>query len=120
MKTIRRVAKIVAIAILVVLAYPLRSGRSLRDATADEITQQVPYALDMLAARHPLKVGLLRSLLNNNGAIDKLTEDYVRSSMNRQNTGLLDCYVIYYVVAFDQDGIRKDLADGLEKELGLV
>jgi len=78
----------------------------------------VPYALDILAARYPLKVGLARTWLNSEGAVDKIAQDYVRSEMKQRDMGLFDCYVMYYYVAFDKEDVRKAMADQIEKELG--
>jgi hypothetical protein len=118
-KHLRHAALLVLIAALSVAAYPLRNGRSLRDATADEIVQQVPYSLDILAARHPVKVGLLRNLLNDDGSVDRFAQDYLRTSMNAKNLGVFDCYAIYYVVVLYPDAFRQQLANHLEKDLGL-
>jgi len=120
MKTLRRLTIVVGIALFLVLAYPLRSGRSLRDATADEVSQQVPYALHILAVRHPFKVGLVRSVLNSDGAVDRLAQDYVRNNMNRQDISVFQCYLAYYVIILDKDEVRKAIADGLERDLGLA
>jgi hypothetical protein len=119
-KFIRKTVVTIAVGLVVGLGYPLRNGQSLRGATEDEITQQVPYALDILAVRHPLKVGLLRTLLNDQGAVDRLAQDYVRSSMDRnRNVSAIDCYLAYYAVVFDKDDVRQGLADGLEKQFDL-
>jgi len=119
-KLFRRAAVMMLIVVIAVLAYPLRGGNSLRDATGDEIAQQIPYVLDILSARHPFKVGIALSVLNQQGSVDQLAEDYVRSSLNQRDMGVLDCYVTYYVIALDQDDVRKAMADTLEKKLGLV
>jgi hypothetical protein len=119
-KPFRRVAGMLLIVVIAVLVYPLRGGKSLRDATGDEIVQQIPYVLDILSARHPFKVGIALSVLNPQGSVDQLAEDYVRSSLNQRDMGVLDCYVTYYVIAFDQDDVRRAMADTLEKKLGLV
>ncbi len=74
-------------------------------------------AVEILAARHPLQVGLLRSMFNDQGAVDKLAEEYVRSSMMRQNPGTLNCYLAYYLMIFNKDSIRRAEADWMEKQL---
>jgi hypothetical protein len=119
-KPFRRVAVVMWIAVIAFLAYPLRGGKSLREATGDEIAQQVPYALEILSARHPFAVGMVRSLLNTDGSVDQLAENYVRASLNQENMGVLNCYVTYYSVAFDQEDFRVALANSLEKKLGLA
>jgi hypothetical protein len=109
---------LVLVALFAVLAYPLRGGESIREATADEITQQVPAVLDILSARHPFKVGILRATFRESA--DQLAEDYVRSTMEQENRGMISWYATYYLVAFDQDEVRQKLADSLEKKLGLA
>ncbi len=81
--------------------------------------EQVPYAIDILAVRHPIAVGLVRSLLNDQGAIDRVAENYVRSSMQQQDPSTFACYAAYYVVMFDKDDLRNAMADQMEKDLNL-
>lgn len=119
LKVIRKIVTVIVVCLVVALAYPLREGKSLRDATSDEITKQIPYALDILAARHPIRVGLFRSLFNDQGAVDGAVENYVRSNMD-QKMSVVNCYLAYYVVVFDKDDVRKGMADSLEKQFGLV
>ena len=118
-KLFRNIAIAVAVILAIVLLYPMRSGKGLQDATADAIAQQVPYALDILAARYPVKVGLARTWLSSQVAVDKIAQDYVRSSMKQSDMGWLDCYVVYYSVTFDKEDVRQAMADRIEKELGL-
>jgi hypothetical protein len=49
-KLFRRAILLMFIVLAGVLIYPFRTGKSLRDATEDQIVQQVPYVLDILAA----------------------------------------------------------------------
>jgi len=119
-KLVLRSSIVVAVIVVLVLVYPLHSGKSLQDATADEVAEQVPGALDILAQRYPVKVGLARTALNNNGFADKVAQEYVRSEMKERDMGLLDSYVMYYSVVFDKDDVRKAMADQIEKELGLA
>jgi hypothetical protein len=102
-----------------VLVYPLKDGDNIRDAVKNEVTQQAPYALDILVVRHPVKVGLLHSLLNDQGQMDRAAQEYVLSSMNIENVGVVRCYAAYYYVLFDKDDIRTALADKMEKDFGL-
>ena len=120
MKVIRNIAILFAIAVVAILVYPMRGGKSLREATADEVCQQVPAALDILAARHPIVVGILRTGLNGDGSVDRFAENYMRSSMSLEKAGTLDCYIAYYAIAFNQDEFRQELATGIEKQLGLA
>jgi len=118
-----RVLTVVAIGLAVVLAavllYPLRNGGTVCDAAKQEVVAQIPYALDIVSARHPLLVGLTRSWLNGQGAFDRVAQDYVRTSMASNNPGFVDCYVVYYTVMFNQDGVRQAEADWIEKQLSL-
>ena len=100
-----------------IVFYPLKDGGSICDATKNVAVQQVPDAVEILAARHPLQVGLLRSLFNDQGAVDKIAEEYVRTSMLRRDPGTLNCYFAYYVVIFNKDAIRRAEADWMEKQL---
>lgn len=105
--------------IAIIMTLPLKDGDSIRDAAKNVIVQQTPYALEILAARHPLKVGLLRSIGNDQGQMDKAASDYVRSQMTDQGGGTFESYLVYYFVVFDKDAVRKAMADQMEKELGL-
>jgi hypothetical protein len=91
--------------LLLILAYPLKDGSSLCDATKNVVVQQVPDALEVLAARHPLQVGLVRSMFNDQGAVDKFAEDYVSNNMLKQDPGTFACYVGYYVAIFNKERI---------------
>jgi hypothetical protein len=97
----------------------LRNGGSICDATKAEVVEQLPYAMDIVSARHPLMVGLVRSWLNGNGDFDRVAKDYVRSSMEHDNPGAVDCYIGYYTVMFDKDGVRQAEADWIEHQLNL-
>jgi hypothetical protein len=111
---------IVILFILFILWYPLRNGGSICEAAKNEIVQQVPYAVEILAARHPVKVGILRSALNEEGMIDKVAQEYVRTSMiSQQNPNKFVCYLTYYIVVFIKDNVRNAQADWLEKQLNL-
>ena len=115
--------KILVLMVVIVVAallYPLRNGGTICDATKDELAQQAPFAVEILAARHPLAVGLARSWLNDNGAVDKLAQDYIRYAMyNQQSVSPVACYVAYYAVMFEKDKVRVAEADWLEKQLDL-
>lgn len=108
---------VTGLALLLVLAFPLKDGGSLCDATRNVVVQQVPDALEVLAARHPLQVGLVRSMFNDQGAVDKFAEDYVANNMLKQDPGTMACYVAYYAVIFNKDKVRGAEADWMEKQL---
>ena len=106
--------------IALVLLLPFKDGDTPGNAARNEIVTQVPFALDILAARHPIQVGLLRSTLNDSGAVDAFAEAFVRISMTQgRSPNLIDSYVAYYAVMFHKDRIRNDMASEFEKELGL-
>jgi hypothetical protein len=113
----------IAAAVVVVsfFLYPLAGGSGgICDASRDLVIQQVPPAVEILAARYPLQVGLLRSAFNDQGAVDNAAQDYVRTSMlDPQNPGLFTCYLSYYVVMFDKDQVRTAIADAIERRLAL-
>ncbi len=102
-----------------ILVYPLRGGNNICDAAKGEIVEQVPYALDIVSARHPLLVGLARSWFNGQGDVDKLAENYTRSAMENTNPGVVDCYIAYYTVLFDKDQVRQAEANWIERQLNL-
>lgn len=106
--------------ILFILWYPLRNGGSICEATRNELVQQVPYAVEILAARHPVKVGILRALFNDQGVMDKAAQEYVLSTMkSQQKLSKFDCYLAYYEGIIFKDEIRNAEADWLEKQFGL-
>ena len=106
--------------IAAVFLLPFKDGSSISDAAKNEVVKQVPPALDILTARHPIKVGLIRSALNDQGDVDKFAQSYFRTQMDHEKTpGAFESYLIYYVVMFDKDDIRKSIADTLEKQLDL-
>lgn len=107
--------------VLAIFLYPLRSGGGICDAARDQVIQQVPPAVQILAARYPLQVGLLRSVFNDKGMVDSLAQEYVRASIqeNQQEPGRLSCYLSYYVVMLNEDRVRISIADWLETRLQL-
>jgi hypothetical protein len=114
LRFLRRAGIAVALLVLVVLNYPMRSGKNLRDAVVDEYAQQWPYALDIVQARHPEKAESLRPfLLTNHGQLDpKLANDF-RQAVNRMD--ILECYFAYYYFVFDANESRNQIADTLDK-----
>ena len=105
--------------VALVLLWPLKDGSSPSVAARNELVAQVPYALDILSARHPIQVGLLRSQLSTNGEVDAFVESFVRTVMDQGKTpNIFDSYRTYYVVMFKKDQVRNDMANEFEKELG--
>ena len=108
----------VCVALVVLL--PFKDSDSVSGAAKNQIVRQIPYALDILAARHPLKVGLIRSLLNEHGEADSVVESLVRTSLDREKgSNLFESFAVYYAVMFDADEVRADIANAIEKQLGL-
>jgi hypothetical protein len=107
--------------VLSIFLYPLRSGGGICEAARDQVVQQVPPAVEILAARYPLQVGLLRSMFNDKGMVDSIAQEYVRASIqeNQREPGRMSCYLSYYVVMLYKDGVRTSIADWLETRLQL-
>jgi hypothetical protein len=110
-------------ALIVVLAlflYPVRNGIGVCDATDVAIIQQVGPAAEMLAARYPLRVGVLRSMFNDQGLVDALAVEFVSSTMEASpQPGTLTCYYIYYFVMLQRDRVRSGIAALIENQLDL-
>ena len=106
---------------LATLLYPLRSGVGVCDAVRLEIVQQVSPAMDRLAARYPLQVGVIRSTFNDQGLIDNLAVEFITSTMeaNQKNPSATSCYVVYYFAMFDKERVQTMIAELIEKRLGL-
>jgi hypothetical protein len=107
--------------VLLIFLYPLRSGSGICDTARDQVVQQVPPAVEILAARYPLQIGLLRSMFNDKGMVDSIAQEYVRASIqeNQQEPGRLSCYLSYYVVMLYTDRVRTSIADWMETRLQL-
>ncbi len=101
------------------LLLPLKDGSSVSDAAKNKIAEQIPYSLEILAQRHPFKIGIIRAMLNDQGELDKFAKSSVRSYLQDEQIGLIDSYKMYYAVLFDADDVRKGVADSLEKSLDL-
>ena len=104
------------VCVALVILVPFKDGDSVSGAAKNEIVQQIPYALDILAARHPLKVGLIRALLNEHGEADNVVKSLVRTSLDREKSpNLFESYALYYGVMFDADQVRAEIANDIEK-----
>ena len=105
---------------IILMLLPHKDGPTVCQATRNTVAQQVPFAVEILAARHPLTVGVVRSLANTTGFVDKLAEVYVENEMiPRQDPGAASCYVAYYTVMFGKDRVRSSIADWIEAKLQL-
>ncbi len=109
----------VTLPIALVLTFPYRDGKTICEATRHSVNAQVPYSIDILAARHPIKVGLLRSALNGNGVVDRFAENYLANEMSSRDPGTLECYISYYAILFNKDRFRQSIADWFEKQFHL-
>lgn len=111
----------VAAAIAIILmVLPHKDGSSVCDAAHNEVAQQVPFAVEILAARHPLTVGLVRAATKESGFVDKLAGVYVQSEMiPQQDPGAGSCYIAYYSVMLQKDRVRASIADWLEARANL-
>ena len=110
----------VAAFVALVLLLPFKDGKTPGSAARNEIATQIPFALDILAARHPIQVGLLRSTLTDSGAVNTFAETFLRTSMTQDRPpSLIDDYRAYYAVMFHKDRVRNNMANEFEKELGL-
>jgi len=108
--------------IAIVLLLPLKDGASISAAARNAIVDQIPPALDILAQRHPIQVGLVRAALNQDGRFDSLAQAYLGLSIDQQmnqSPSLLSSYAIYYAVQFDKASVRNKIADTIEQQFGL-
>lgn len=92
-------------------------------ARADMFAAQVPPALDLLSAQYPLRVGLVRGMLNDRLPLD----DIVREEAANQMIGLgeeaakspVECAYEYYAIWVFRDRVRTEIAAALQARLGL-
>ena len=114
---------IISIALLliaVVLLLPLKDGGSIPAAARNAILNQIPPALDILAQRHPIQIGIVRAALNQDGQFDTLAQAYVGATIdNQQSTSLIGSYATYYAVLFDKSAVQNKIADTIEQQFGL-
>ena len=105
---------------IILMLLPHKDGSSVCDAAHNEVAQQVPFAVEILAARHPLTVGLVREATKESGFVDKLAGVYVQNEMiPQQDPGAASCYIAYYTVMFQKDRVRSSIADWLEAKAHL-
>jgi len=112
---------LVGLVVLAALLYPLRYGVGVCDAVRLEIVQQVPTAMDILTARYPLLVGVMRAMFNNQEFVDNFAVEFISSTMeaNQKNPSATSCYVVYYFAMFDKERVQTMIAEMIEKRLGL-
>lgn len=78
---------------------------------------EVPHAVDLLAAQYPLQVGLLRQVLDPEGAeTAKLAR---RVLEDESDPGAWECALAQVKIVADRDGVRREMAEKLARELGL-
>jgi hypothetical protein len=99
---------------VIVMVLPHKDGPSICDAMRNEVRQQIPFSVDILAARHPLTVGVLRSITKDSQLVDQMATFYVEQQMIGKTPGLSDCYISYYAVMFQKDSFRAAIADWMD------
>lgn len=99
---------------VIVMVLPHKDGSTVCDAMRHEVMQQVPFAVDILAARHPLTVGVVRTLAKDSQFVDRVAAFYVEQQMAGKTPGLSDCYISYYAVMFQKDNFRAAIADWMD------
>lgn len=98
----------------------LRGGEpSLCEGRAKYLAGQMPQVLDILSGRYPLRVGLLRSYLNENGAADTFVQQFVRVALSGSKDNPFVCAKDGIAFRLNGSSTRVQMADELEKELGL-
>lgn len=117
---LKLIAAIILLLIAIVLLLPLKDGGSPSAAARNAILDQIPPALDILAQRHPIQIGLVRASLNQDGQFDTLAQAYIGATMNQQQSpGILTSYATYYAVLFDKSAVQNKIADTIEQQFGL-
>jgi len=105
---------------ILLMVLPHKDGSSVCDAAHNEVAQQVPFAVEILAARHPLTVGLVRAATKESSFVDQLAGIYVQNEMiPHQDAGAGSCYIAYYTVMLQKDRVRASIADWLEAKAKL-
>ena len=92
-------------------------------ARAELIASQIPPALDKLSAKHPLSVGLIRNVLNQDGVLDDLIMDIVADIISEEDmdeeVSQVECAMDYVRIYFNREGLQDEIVATLEAELGL-
>ena len=97
--------------------YLLDGEPTMCQARTKFVARQVPFALELLAARHPVTVGIGRAFLNRNGALDQFVQGgFIASATTDVES---TCAVQAMAMHIAPDQIRNAMADELEKGLNL-
>ncbi|XBQ15046.1 MAG: hypothetical protein ABL308_08740 [Oceanicaulis sp.] len=88
-------------------------------ARAEMFADQVPPALDIVAAEYPLRVGVVRNMLNDGGRLDDMLRDEAAGLIGGEDATALECAYGYYGIWLFRDQVRQDIADEIEASLGL-
>jgi hypothetical protein len=117
------IAAIALLLIAIVLLLPFKDGGSPSEAARNAVLEQIPPAIDILAQRHPLQVGLFRAALNQSGQFDALAKVIVAAIIDhanqQQSPGLLTSYETYYAVLLDKSAVQNKIADTIEQQFGM-
>lgn len=95
-------------------------------ALAQAYGEEMPRALDKLADKYPLQVGLLNTVLKgiqgSQAKIQEMTRDMVRRDMERdgEQPSALTCTIELVTADLDRDALRDHMAEDLERSLGLA
>ena len=117
---LKLIISIALLLIAIVLLFPLKDGASPSADARNAILDQIPPALDILAQRHPIQIGLVRAALNQDGQFDTLAQAFVGATMdNQQSPSLITSYETYYAVLFNQSAVQNKIADTIEQQFGL-
>ena len=117
---LKLIISIALLLIAIVLLFPLKDGASPSAAARNAILDQIPPALDILAQRHPIQIGLVRAALNQDGQFDTLAQAFVGATMdNQQSPSLITSYETYYAVLFNKSAVQNKIADTIEQQFGL-
>lgn len=90
-------------------------------ASAEAYAAEVPRALDELAARHPLSLGLIRGVLNETGDADAAAHAIALEVMrlDLRDAHWSRCYFTLVRVMLSAGRARNEIADEIEQRLGL-
>jgi hypothetical protein len=99
----------------------LRNGTdSICDGRNKFLVDQVPGTLDVLSARHPFAVGIIRDLLNDGGKLDALVQQATAQLVaDNQGESFASCAMQSVAIKADPDKFRNRIADKLESLLAL-
>jgi hypothetical protein len=89
------------------------------------VAEEMPAALDELARRYPLKVGIARGLSSYllddaDARIEELTDWAMTESLRDESPSPMQCFGTLLIADLDRASLRSSLVDGLEKSFGLA